>query len=291
MTFSLAINGGDGKATEMEKWWTMFYDFFTKRSKSRLGAWNLRLYFAKLLQILQQAGAVQGEVLEIGPGEGSFAYQCKDAGLKYKGLERSPGLQRRLVEEGFEVILGTAPPLPFEGERFDLVCAIAVLEHMPTFEQALTLLQECNRVLKATGMLALLVPDYRRCGIDFYNWDYTHSFVTTPYRMQMILNDTGFQADRIVHFTGALTGPIRWPVDLVSFLVHSRLLYWLGASLGLESWLFKFHKTFEPLFLVISRKANDKLDVRLNFTNKVRFDNLTDYGKHQRAQCTNRTGR
>ncbi|MFQ5998543.1 MAG: class I SAM-dependent methyltransferase, partial [Candidatus Bathyarchaeia archaeon] len=187
----------------------MFYDFLAQRDKpggeTAVGSWNSRRCYVKQFEVLRQAEALKGEVLEIGPGEGIFARLCKQAGILYQGLERSAALQNRLKKEGFAVQLGTAPPLPFENERFDLVCAFAVLEHMPTFEQALGLLQECHRVLNRTGSLALIVPDYLRCGIGFFNWDYTHSFVTSPWRVRQILYDGGFDMVRLVHFTGSLT--------------------------------------------------------------------------------------
>lgn len=247
-------------ARELYKDKDMFYDFLAKRDKpggdTAFGRWNSRRAHTKQFEILRQAGAFRGQVLEIGPGEGNFARQCKAIGVQYKGIDRSLGLFTRLQEEGFDVVLGDVPPLPFESEQFDLVCALAVLEHMPTFNEALHLLQECNRVAKPRGLLALMVPDFVRCGIDFYNWDYSHSFVTTPFRVRQLLGDAGFHVERLVHLTGSLVGPIRWPIDLLGFLVHSRLVYFLGTSIGLGSWLHKFHKTFEPAFLVVSRKIS-----------------------------------
>lgn len=240
----------------------MFFDFLARRDKTggstAIGRSNSQRYYAKQFEILQQTGALRGEILEIGPGEGYFARQCKRIGVQYKAIDRSPGILSRLQEEGFDVVLGTVPPLPFESQRFDLVCAMAVLEHMPTFNEALHLLQECNRVLNPRGMLALTVPDFVRCGIDFYQWDYTHSYITTPFRVRQVLGDAAFHVERLVHFTGSLVGPARWPVDVVSLLVHTRLVYWFGTSVGLGSWLHKFHKTFGASFLVVSRKINDR---------------------------------
>lgn len=239
----------------------MLYDFLSKRDKSQrinaVSSWNWHRGYVKQMHALREAGALKGEVLEIGPGEGILAGLSRAADIRYRGLERNPTFQSLLEARGFDVVLGSAPPLPFEDKEFDLVCAMHVLEHMVNFEVALELVQECHRVLKPDGMLALAVPDYLRAGIEFFQWDYTHSFPTTVWRVQQILGDAGFEIERIVHFTGSLTSPFaRWPVDLIGFILHTRLVYWLGSCLGLDPWFFKFHKTFEPSFLVISRKID-----------------------------------
>jgi SAM-dependent methyltransferase len=239
-----------------------FFSFLAKRRNphgdTSVGRWNSRRYYAKQFDVLLKSGALKGEVLEVGPGEGNLAYQCREAGVSYRAIERSAGLYASLKEQGFDVTLGAAPLLPYDSKQFDLVCAMAILEHMPTFNEALELLLECNRVLKATGRLAIVVPDALRGGPDFYNWDYTHSFMTTTFRVEQILGDAGFEIKKLVHFTGLLEGPVRFPIDLLGFAVHTRIAYWLGMSLGMESLMYKFHKTFEPSFMVVAGKIQEE---------------------------------
>ena len=234
------------------------FDFLAERDNqdgdTALGRWNSRKFYGALFDVLWEAGVLHGSVLEIGPGEGIFARQCRAADLSYVAVEGNRNLQQRLRGEGFDVRVGTVPPLPFGDEEHDLVCAMAVLEHMPAFDRALELLQECNRVLKPGGAAVIQVPDALRGGIDFRHWDYSHSFVPTAYRLRRALCDAGFEVDRCVHFTGALTGIVRVPLDILGFLVHSRFAYWAGTSLGLEKWLLRYHKPFEPSFLLVARK-------------------------------------
>lgn len=238
----------------------MFFDSLASKrpgGDTAFGRRNLQRVFDKKFQLLRERNAVRGECVEIGPGHGMFARQCRDAGMRYRAIERNPTFQRALAADGFDVVLGTAPPLPYEDDQADLVSLMTVLEHMPTFEQGLDLLQECNRVLRPGGFLALEVPDYLRCGIDFHQWDYTHSFILTPLRLQQVLQDSGFQVVDLVLFAGSIDSPvIRWPLDLLGFVIHSRPFYWLCYSLGLEGLLEKYHKTFEPNIFVIAVNKN-----------------------------------
>lgn len=240
----------------------MFFDFLGKRTKpggdTRAGAWNLHRSFRKKFDlILGESGP--GKCLEIGPGEGIFAEHCARAGIDYAGIERNPALQSRLVAAGFDVTLGRAPPLEYADESFDLVVAMTVLEHMPTFEDAYRLVEESRRVLKEGGVLAVEVPDFLRAGIDYYAWDYTHSYLLTTYRLRQLLEDAGYEVLCVVSFAGSLTHPLlRFPVDLVGFLVHSRFVYWLAQQLSAETLVYKFHKTFEPSILALARKGRGR---------------------------------
>jgi len=232
-----------------------FFRSYASRSKTGLGAKYLEYFVAKKADIICKVGGNPTRCLEIGPGGGEFAHQCIERGMQYEGVERSATLQAELAEQGLNVQLGSVPPIPAESNQYDLVCLLAVLEHMATFEQGIHLLKECHRVLGPGGIVAVEVPDYIRAGIDFYEWDYTHSFILTDHRLRQILLDSEFEPIKVVHFSGGLSSRVlRLPVDLVGFLVHSRFVYWLATSLGLQNLLFRFHKTFEPSILAIARK-------------------------------------
>ena len=200
----------------------------------------------------------KGNVLEIGVGPGlNFPYYDANKVTKLWALDPSPEMTKlakkaaRSLPFDVELIGLPGEEIPLENDSVDTVLITYTLCTIPDTQAAL---REMARVLRAGGMVALVVPDYLRCGIDFYQWDYTHALITTSYRIRQVLDDAGFEVFSIVHFTGALTGPIRLPPDLLNFVVHTRLAYWLLASLGLESWLYKFHKTFEPSFFVIARQ-------------------------------------
>jgi len=225
-----------------------------RRGDTAAGRWNSARFYDGVLDVIRSAGAFRGRVLEIGPGEGDFAEQCRGGGLDFVGLERNETIAAQLCERGFDVRVAAVPPFPLADGEFDLVAMMALVEHMPTFNDALALLAECRRVLRPGGCVVIQVPDAMRGGIDFPHWDYSHSFPPTAYRIRQLLSDAEFQANPAVHFTGSFRGPVRFPLDLVGFLVHSRFFYWLATSLGAEKMLFRYHKTFEPSFVVVARR-------------------------------------
>jgi SAM-dependent methyltransferase len=235
-----------------------FYNFFANRNKTekknKLGLWISNLYHNNHLQILKESGVLKGTCLEIGPGDGVFAFQSKEEGIKYKAVDRSKVIQEKLKEKGFNVTLASVPPLPFDDNEFDIVCMFHVLEHMPTYEQAIALITECQRVLTPDGYLVLEVPDYIRSGFSFYAWDYTHSYILSTLRLNQLLDDAGLHVTKVIEFTGAFTSPlVRLPIDLVGFVVHSRFVYWVFCRIGMRPILQKIYKTIAPAVLVISK--------------------------------------
>ncbi|MCA9754050.1 MAG: class I SAM-dependent methyltransferase [Gemmatimonadetes bacterium] len=236
----------------------MFFNHLAQRTAregdTSLGQWNSRRFYDAVREIAVERGAFRGRVLEIGPGEGVFAQQCAAAELPYVAIERNESLADRLRDDGFDVHVERVPPVPFDEGSFDLVAMMALLEHMPTFEDALELLAECHRVLRPGGAVLIQVPDAIRGGIDFPHWDYSHSFPPTAYRLRQLLRDVGFRVDRATHLTGSFRGPLRMPLDLIGFVVHSRFSYWVADTLGLERWLLRYHKTFEPSFVLVGHR-------------------------------------
>lgn len=239
----------------------MLSDFVGSRKDSRgstaLGSWNMRRCYRKRLALLERAGGLPEKCVEVGPGEGHFARLCCAAGIAYRGIERSPALCERLVKEGFDVALGSAPPLPFAEASCDAVILMTVLEHMPTYDLGHALLREANRILRPGGRLVLEVPDLVRCGIAFYAWDYTHSLPMTRPRIEQMLFDTGFEMMSFTRFAASISSRVaRWVFDLVGIFVHSRLVYFLAESFGVASLVYAYSKTFQPSMFVVAKRAD-----------------------------------
>lgn len=53
-------------------------------------------------------------------------------------------------------------PLPFQVGSVDVVFAEMVLEHI-TPKQAWTFLEECHRILRPSGLIRIVIPDFIRC--------------------------------------------------------------------------------------------------------------------------------
>ncbi len=94
--------------------------------------------------------AVGGDVLEVGAGTGLILEGLGDAPKTKIGLDISPGMLKKAVERGFNVVQGSATDLPFESERFDLAYSFKVLAHIPDIEKTLA---EMSRVLRPGGTL------------------------------------------------------------------------------------------------------------------------------------------
>lgn len=243
----------------------MFYDFFAKRrlveGVTNLGKWNEKVFFDKQFTSISSRLAKGSAVLEIGPGLGSLSELFVKAGYEYQAIEANEAMQKMLARKGFKVQCRFVPPIPFADETFDFVHSTAVIEHMPTFERAFELLSESARVVRKGGLLGIGFPDYLRCGIDFYNWDYTHSFVTTERRIRLMLHDSGFKVLEVKRFSGSITAcPLRLMVDLVMQIINSRITYFLAESLGLINLVYRIRKSFEAVTLIIAQEnsASDK---------------------------------
>lgn len=132
-------------------------------------------------------------VLEIGPGLGYFASACIDKRAAYYGIEPSKKLQVEIRKKmNLNLISCRVPPIPFHDCQIDLVFAGNVLEHMPTYIEAMELLNESYRVLKPGGYLYLEFPNYFAWNKMFFDMDYSHSFITTKRRVAQMLTDSDF---------------------------------------------------------------------------------------------------
>lgn len=121
-----------------------------------------------------------GLCLEIGPSYNPIL--PKSSGFNVITVDHldAPRLRMKYAKAGnidaskieeVDLVWNGEPLSEFVGEsRFDLVVASHVIEHIPDM---LRFLQECEKALKKTGHLLLVVPDRRKC------FDYFRPFSTT----------------------------------------------------------------------------------------------------------------
>jgi len=94
-------------------------------------------------------------VLEIGCGRGEFAK--KIAAKSYLGLELSSKAQKMAAADGIRVLIQPVETHRLQcQQRYDVVCAFQVLEHVanPT-----AFIEACTCCLKSGGLLILSVPN------------------------------------------------------------------------------------------------------------------------------------
>lgn len=105
---------------------------------------------------------LDGKILDIGSGRGSFLIEVAKRGGNVQGIER----KKENIEISFEkanelgvkinVVLGFAEELPYEDSTFDFINVCEVIEHV---KDPKMLLFEAYRVLKKRGRAYLSVPN------------------------------------------------------------------------------------------------------------------------------------
>jgi ubiquinone/menaquinone biosynthesis C-methylase UbiE len=96
------------------------------------------------------------DVLEVGCGTGLLLERMAQFSRSARGVDLSPGMLEHARSRGLEVDEGSATDLPYEDERFDVVCSFKVLAHVRDIGDALL---EMSRVTRPGGTLVL----------EFYN--------------------------------------------------------------------------------------------------------------------------
>lgn len=177
-------------------------------------------------------------ILEVGPGKGYF-YQAvqKFPTLRYSACDQNPRFSEFFPEQNF--IQASVPPLPVFTEKFDVIYAAYIVEHLTSGAEVQKFVVSCKEQLAPGGLLVLLCPDALRQKIEFWNMDYTHIYPTTKRNMAMIVQDAGLSLKAMKHVNGLLTLP-GFGNPLVSWSIRVLLApYWYPLWHFLFGWIFK----------------------------------------------------
>jgi SAM-dependent methyltransferase len=101
--------------------------------------------------------ALDGDVLEIGPGYGVTTRWLLEQGARLTALEVDPALAgdlRRQLGGEVDVHTGDGARLPFPDATFDTVVCFTMLHHVPSAAQQDRLFAEAARVLRPGGTFA-----------------------------------------------------------------------------------------------------------------------------------------
>jgi SAM-dependent methyltransferase len=235
-----------------------FYRWFSDRQKELTGfgrARRNRTDRARLALLMRHARP-PGDMLEIGPGQGSLALAAIAAGWRYRAMEASPALIDELRGKGIDVVAGWAPPMLAPDGSCDVVYADQVLEHMSGVDAARAFVAEGRRVLRPAGVFFLVVPDYLKERRFFWDVDYTHNFVTTERRVRQLLYDGGFDVVQVVRSIGAASGVSRDLLAAAAIFTNVPGLDTLSRYAGMDDVLFRIRKNlFETLEFVARKPA------------------------------------
>ena len=231
-----------------------FYRWFSERRLTAFGQARRRRTQRFRLALVSEHATPPGDLLEVGPGEGSFAEAARSAGWRYRGVEGSEGLARALRARGFDVTLAWVPPIDQPTDGFDVFYADQVLEHMSGIDGAREFVAEAYRCLRPGGVLFVVVPNYLKEGAFFWDVDYTHNFVTTERRMRQLIHDGGFEVERVVRSIGNATGLVREMLTAGAMLVNIPGVDALARYTRTEEQLFRIRKNLFETLTLIARK-------------------------------------
>jgi len=223
-----------------------FYDHFQQDKPTGAGNWISKAFAGK---IFKYAGIETGHsVLETGPGRGVFADACLKAGAEYYAVEPNRQMAESLEKRGAKVVCAMVPPLPEMDRQFDFAVMINVLEHMNSMKDALQITQQISKILKPKGKFVICSPDYLNYRHNFFNCDFSHSYVTTRRRLKQLLISGGFDNIRSCY----LAGPISGITGMIISAIISRMPF------GFLNGIFPDSKIFHKLYkmqLTLSRKV------------------------------------
>jgi len=227
------------------------FDHYAKQSTTSLGRWTKRYARQRQLEALRPyLPGPECAILEIGPGLGELTDLFLQAGYRnYTIVEPNDLLREGFAAKGVKTRSYVIPSLDEGDCTYDAIVVFSVLEHLNDTRDAQLFMREARRVLKPAGVVCVLSPDYTHWHTDFYNADYTHSFVTTPRRVAQLFCDGGFRVVEQTHYSGHFSGAI---ATLVSVLVKVALFLSRGNRPG--SRLYKLKLSFLRCSLSVGRK-------------------------------------
>jgi len=203
-------------------------DYFqgVRSTQTKLGARAETYLNKKYLDVLQKIAPLENRtVLEIGPGRSPLINFVEDkATVHYFCVEINEYQCRKLKESKINTIRSSAPSLPLKGGSVDCILLIHTLEHMVDYERVLALVEECKRVLKAGGYIYMVSPNFFVWGDEFWNADYSHSFVTSNRRITQLCRDEGLAIALNTNMTFGITNAfLRIPLNILVKLFPWRL--------------------------------------------------------------------
>lgn len=208
-----------------------------------------RIFQMELASLDLQAGA---RVLELGFGEGRFLDFAKDEGYTVTGIEIIPELVAAAEKRGHDVILGGLDVLGKLTDRYDLVVALDVIEHLDR-DELKTLFQQCAVLLRPGGSVFLRCPNGSSpFSLGHQNSDLTHRSFLTDGSIRQVAEPFGL---RVV----AARNPLRHLPDGLMARARRRAVYLLRDLIETAIGYAYFGRRcpLDPNLVVVIKRAAD----------------------------------
>jgi SAM-dependent methyltransferase len=158
---------------------------------------DLKWTYGRYLARLQQLGAGNEALLEVGCGSGFFLEEARAQGYRtVRGVEPSrEGVARASDAVRDQIVCDVMRPGLFAPAQFDVVCLFQVFDHI---SEPGIVLDECFSVLKPGGLVLAInhnveAVSARLLGARSPIIDIEHTFLYSPATMSRIFSAHGFQ--------------------------------------------------------------------------------------------------
>lgn len=191
-----------------------YFDSRLAYDKKRVVLWNTlcKYFFQKLLPS-------NASVLELGAGWCDFINTI-EADQK-TAVDIWDGIKKH-AKSDVRTIIGSATDLDeVSSESIDMVFASNLFEHL-TQVQIIEILTQTSRILKKTGRLVLVQPNFRTSYKRYFD-DYTHVTTWTDTGMTTFLEANGFQIEQVQAKFLPLTVKSKLPTSSLLIRLYLRL--------------------------------------------------------------------
>ncbi|MFI5155828.1 MAG: class I SAM-dependent methyltransferase [Chitinophagales bacterium] len=97
------------------------------------------------------------QILDIGSAGGGMFRWLSDQKIDFSGIGIEPEIPTEIEKSGYKILKAKFPSSRITGRQFDVITALAVLEHVPV-QQLKEFAAACNQHLKPGGLLLITVP-------------------------------------------------------------------------------------------------------------------------------------
>jgi SAM-dependent methyltransferase len=174
----------------------------------------------------------KSKIVEIGFGNGELLSYFSDLGHQVIGVEINNDLVERAQKSGYTAYSGVIFEIPeLQSEKFDLIVATAVAEHMH-YDELVALFLWANKHLNDGGTLHLVFPEGASpFGLGYQNGDFTHLSCLTKSKIEALCNIsnmelTSYKDERLVSNKLCSLGFLG-KVSLYFLQTYSVFLKWL----------------------------------------------------------------